>query len=195
MIKKHNSSFKYRLCVDTSPIMEKYWGQLSGLGWIGKHTNLITREFGSWVFLGEIITDLELKYDEPFNSDLCGTCTACIEACPTNAIISDYKLDANKCISYQTIENKGEIPVDFSDKMDNWIYGCDICQEVCPWSQKFSIVSNQASFQPRQFLINNGSDYLYNLSIDEYSFLFKKSAMKRTKLKGLKRNIDFIDMN
>ena len=109
-------------CVDTSPVLDKAWAQRAGIGWIGKHTNLITREFGSWVFLGELIVDSELEYDEPFKQDLCGTCHACIDACPTDAIIADYQMDATKCISYQTIENRENIPEEFSEKMDNWIY-------------------------------------------------------------------------
>jgi len=191
-IKNEHSGINGICCVDTSPISEKVWAQRAGIGWIGKHTNLITREYGSWVFLGEIIIDSKLVYDSPFKQDLCGTCRACIDACPTDAIISEYKLDATKCISYQTIENREDIPQEFSDKMDNWIYGCDICQEVCPWSQKFSVYSDEDVFKPRNFLIENESDYLYNLTDQEYSKLFKNSAMKRSKLKGLKRNINFI---
>ena len=191
-IKNNNSEIEGICCVDTSPVSEKVWAQRAGIGWIGKHTNLITREYGSWVFLGELILDCDLVYDQPFTDDLCGSCTACIEACPTNAIISEYKLDATKCISYQTIENRDSIPLEFYDKMENWIYGCDICQEVCPWSSKFSVISNQDAFKPRNFLIKNESDYLYNLTDEEYIKLFKNSAMKRTKLKGLKRNINFI---
>ena len=191
-IKKDANNFNVICCVDTSPISEKVWAQRAGLGWIGKHTNLITKEFGSWVFLGEIITDFELDYDQPFMHDLCGKCSACIEACPTDAIISDYNLDANKCISYQTIENRSDIPSQFSDKMDDWIYGCDICQEVCPWSKKFAVISDEDAFRPRQFLIDSNIKDLQNLSTENYSLLFKNSAMKRTKLKGLKRNINFI---
>ena len=191
-IKNNNSNINGICCVDTSPVSEKVWAQRTGIGWIGKHTNLITREYGSWIFLGELILDCDLIYDKPFIDDLCGSCIACIEACPTDAIISEYQLDATKCISYQTIENREDIPLQFSDKMDDWIYGCDICQEVCPWNQKFSVNSNEDVFKPRSFLIENSSDYLYSLTDMEYSQLFKNSAMKRTKLKGLKRNIDFI---
>ena len=191
-IKNNYSKVEGICCVDTSPVSEKVWAQRAGIGWIGKHTNLITREYGSWVFLGELILDCDLIYDQSFTDDLCGSCTACLEACPTDAIISEYKLDATKCISYQTIENRDSIPLEFYDKMENWIYGCDICQEVCPWSSKFSVISNQDAFKPRNFLIKNESDYLYNLTDEEYIKLFKNSAMKRTKLKGLKRNINFI---
>ncbi len=192
-IKETDNNINGICCVDTSPISEKVWAQRAGIGWIGKHTNLITREFGTWVFLGEIILDTELEYDQPFTKDLCGSCTFCIDACPTDAIVDEYQLDANKCISYLTIEHRDIIPEEFQDKMENWIYGCDICQEVCPWSKKFSVNSNQESFRPRDFLINNDSEFLYNLSQEEYSKLFKNSAMKRTKISGLKRNIEFIN--
>ena len=123
---------------------------------------------------------------------MCGSCTACIEACPTDAIIGDYKLDANKCISYQTIENRKEIPDEFIGKMDDWIYGCDICQEACPWNHRFSVLSNEASFKPRDFLKNNDINFIYKLTQEEFSKNFKNSAMKRTKHVGLKRNIDFL---
>ena len=192
-IKEINNNINGICCVDTSPISEKVWAQRAGIGWIGKHTNLITREFGTWVFLGEIILDTELEYDQPFTKDLCGSCTFCIDACPTDAIVDEYQLDANRCISYLTIEHRDAIPEVFQDKMENWIYGCDICQEVCPWNKKFSVNSDQELFQPRDFLINNDSQFLYNLSQEEYSKLFKNSAMKRTKISGLKRNIKFIN--
>ena len=191
-IKSFDKSLNGICCVDTSPISEKVWAQRAGLGWIGKHTNLITKDYGTWVFLGEIITDFKLEYDKVFTTNLCGSCTACVEACPTDAIIGDYKLDANKCISYQTIENRSEIPEEFIGKMDGWIYGCDICQEVCPWNHRFSVISNEASFQPRDFLKNNDINFLYDLNQEEFSKYFKDSPMKRTKRNGLKRNIDFL---
>ena len=191
-IKNFDSNLNGICCVDTSPISEKVWAQRAGLGWIGKHTNLITKDFGTWVFLGEIVTNFELDYDKMFTTNLCGSCTACIEACPTDAIIGDYKLDANKCISYQTIENRKEIPNEFIGKMDDWIYGCDICQEVCPWNHRFSIISDETSFKPREFLKNNDINFIYNLNQEEFSKFFKNSAMKRTKHIGLKRNIDFL---
>ena len=191
-IKNYDSSLNGICCVDTSPISEKVWAQRAGLGWIGKHTNLITKDFGTWVFLGEIVTDFELDYDKVFITNLCGSCTACIEACPTDAIIDDYQLDANKCISYQTIENRKKIPDEFVGKMDDWIYGCDICQEVCPWNHRFSVISNEKSFNPREFLTNNDINFIYNLNQKAFSKFFKNSAMKRTKHAGLKRNIDFL---
>ena len=122
------------VCVDTSPVMEKVWAERAGLGWQGKHTNLISRDFGSWLFLGEIILNIGLKYDKPFTEDLCGSCTACIDECPPGAL-SDYEIDSNKCISYLTIEHRDDFKKD--QELDNWIYGCDICQQVCPWNIKF----------------------------------------------------------
>jgi len=191
-IKKIDSSFDGICCVDTSPISEKLWAQRAGLGWIGKHTNLITKEYGTWVFLGEIITNFELDYDNYFLTDLCGLCSACIEACPTDAIVDAYQLDATKCISYQTIENRDNIPLHLKDKINDWIYGCDICQDVCPWNNRFEEMTNEVAFHPRDFLVKNNVNFIYNLSQEKYSRLFKNSAMKRTKLKGLKRNIDFL---
>ena len=135
-INKKNPEAKGLVCVDTAPIMEKVWAQRAGLGWQGKHTNLISTDYGSWLFLGEIILDIDLEIDEPFSKDLCGTCTACIDACPTQAL-DEYVLDSSKCISYLTIEHRGDFLEDKNDLSD-WIYGCDICQEVCPWNISFS---------------------------------------------------------
>ena len=177
------------VCVDTSPIMEKVWAQKSGIGWIGKHTNLITRELGSWVFLGELILDCELDYDSPFEEDLCGSCTACIEACPTSAIVDDYLLDANKCISYLTIEHRGNLPEEMENQLNGWIYGCDICQEVCPWNIKFGRMSDETSFALRNNISTMTTDDWENLTEDQYKLFFKNSAVKRTKFEGLKRNI------
>jgi epoxyqueuosine reductase len=137
-----------RYYVDTGPVMEKVWAQRAGLGWQGKHTNLITKEYGSWVFLGEIITTLELKYDQPME-DFCGTCTACIDACPTDAIHQPYVVDSNRCISYLTIEHRGEIAESLGKKFDHWIYGCDICQDVCPWN-RFQQETEQTEFTARK---------------------------------------------
>ncbi len=190
VIKKHNSSFKYRLCVDTSPIMEKYWGQLSGLGWIGKHTNLINEQKGSWFFLAEILLDIKLEYDYPFKNDLCGTCTRCIDECPTEAIIEEYLLDSNKCISYLTIEHRGSFPEEYEDKLNNWIYGCDICQQVCPWNIKFSEISNDKNFSIRSEIKDMKKKDWEKLNNDAFKKIFKKSAIKRTKYEGLKRNIN-----
>ncbi len=175
------------VCVDTSPVMEKAWAQKAGLGWQGKHTNLISRDYGSWFFLGELIVDIELESDKPFTEDLCGTCTACIDACPTQAL-EDYKIDAGKCISYLTIEHRGELPEDQQD-LDGWIYGCDICQEVCPWNEKFGKTSEEFAFQPRSEILNYTDDDWNALDEKSYRKLFKGSAVKRAKFSGLKRNI------
>ena len=190
VIKQRNPSFKYRLCVDTSPIMEKYWGQLSGLGWIGKHTNLINEQKGSWFFLAEILLDIKLEYDEPFKNDLCGTCTRCIDECPTEAIIEEYLLDSNKCISYLTIEHRGDFQEEYRDKLNNWIYGCDICQQVCPWNIKFSDISIDNNFSIRSEIKDMKKKDWENLNNDTFKKIFKKSAIKRTKYEGLKRNIN-----
>ena len=184
-----NSEFKYRVCVDTSPILEKNWAQKSGLGWIGKHTNLINDKIGSWFFLAEILVDFELEYNKPFSKDLCGTCTRCIEACPTDAIFEEYKLDANKCISYLTIEHRDEFFNEFDLDLSGWIYGCDICQQVCPWNEKFSINTTDINFEKRENIENMSNKDWNNLKEMDFKRIFKKSAIKRTKFSGLKRNI------
>ena len=188
-IKLYQDDINGIVCVDTSPIMEKDWAQKAGLGWIGKHTNLISRDFGSWIFLAEIILDIELEYDQPFIEDLCGTCTACLDNCPTNAFPKPYVLDANKCISYLTIEHRDSLPSEMIDKLSGWIYGCDICQEVCPWNIKFSQLSNEEGFQARSDLQSRQLSVWNSLTEEEFKILFKNSAVKRTKFKGLKRNI------
>ena len=174
------------VCVDTSPIMEKDWAQKAGLGWIGKHTNLITRDYGSWIFLGELILDIELKYDKPFNDDLCGTCTACLDACPTDAFPEPYVLDSNKCISYLTIEHRGDLPTELENKLSGWIYGCDICQEVCPVNESAS-PSKTAFGRSGTSLVELIP--LLSMTQDEFSVFFKSSPIKRAKLVGLQRNV------
>ena len=180
-------------CVDTSPVTEKAWAQRAGLGWIGKHTNLLTRDYSSWLLLGVLILDTELMFDNPYEDDMCGSCTACIDDCPTGALVEPYQLDANKCISYLTIEHRGDIPLEFHDKLNNWIYGCDICQEVCPWSNKFSQITDFDSFQPRSDINKRKISDWKKMTKAEFQVLFKKSAVKRTKYLGLKRNIDLLD--
>ena len=175
-------------CVDTSPVMDKVWAQRAGLGWQGKHTNLITTDFGSWLFLGELLVDIELDYDELFSEDLCGSCTSCIDACPTQAL-GEYEIYAEKCISYLTIEHRG----DFSDnrsELHNWIYGCDICQEVCPWNQKFSQVTIQNYFYPKKEILYWTNEDWERIDEEGFRKLFKGSAVKRTKYLGLSRNIN-----
>jgi epoxyqueuosine reductase len=178
---------KSRLYVDTGPVLERVYGKYSGIGWYGKNTCLINQDIGSWIFLGEIITDIELDYDSPV-PDRCGTCTMCLDACPTNALRNPYVLDSNLCISYLTIEFRGKIPFDLRERMDNNIYGCDICQDVCPWNRKAK-VSESESFQPRNPLYNPDLVYLSQLSIEEFRKVFKNSPVKRAKRKGFIRNV------
>ena len=190
-IKNSMPNSKGLVCVDTAPIMEKVWAQRAGLGWQGKHTNLISTDFGSWLFLGEIIIDFELEPDPSFTQDLCGSCTACIDACPTHAL-GEYELDSGKCISYLTIEHRGDF-LEGHDDLDGWIYGCDICQEVCPWNISFSKVSEEKYFKPRTDIVNNTDQKWLDIDQEKFSTTFKKSAAKRTKLIGLKRNIKSVN--
>ena len=187
-IRQLDKSINGYYCVDTSPIMEKAWAQRAGLGRIGKHTNLITKEFGSWVFLGELIIDKELVYDSSFDTDLCGTCTLCIDSCPTDAIVEPYILDANKCISYMTIEHREDFSDDVID-LNNWIFGCDICQEVCPWNVRFEKPSEVKEFFDKHMIQNKSYEDWESLTEEEFRIIFKDSAVKRTKYKGLVRNI------
>ena len=187
-IKNSYQDVKGVVCVDTSPVMDKVWARRAGLGWLGKHTNLITRDFGSWLFLGELILDIELEPDTPFTEDLCGSCTACIDQCPTQAL-SEYEINAEKCISYQSIEHRGDFSND-NEKLHGWIYGCDICQEVCPWNEKFSEISDISAFQPRKEILEWTNEDWKKLDKERFRKLFKGSAVKRTKFAGLKRNIN-----
>ena len=186
-IKNASPEIKGVVCVDTSPVMEKVWAEKAGLGWQGKHTNLITRDYGSWLFLGEIILNIPLEYDKPFIDDLCGTCTACIDDCPPGAL-SEYEIDSKKCISYQTIEHRGDFDEPSID-LDSWIYGCDICQEVCPWNKKFAKITEEKSFYPRNEIIEYSDGDWKQLNEDQFRKIFKDSPAKRTKHSGLKRNI------
>lgn len=175
-----------RVFVDSAPVMERQWAEKSGLGWIGKHTLLINKEQGSYFFLAELILDLPLEPDGPIK-DYCGTCSRCIDACPTDAI-TPYQLDASKCISYLTIELKDEIPESFNGKMENWIFGCDICQDVCPWN-RFSKPHNDAAFNPHEQLGEMNKENWQELTMEIFQEIFRKSAVKRTKMEGLVRNI------
>ena len=180
-----------RVFVDSAPVLEKAWAARNGTGWLGKHTNIIHPKMGSFFFLCELIIDIELKEDQAIN-DHCGTCTRCIDACPTEAITGPYQLDASKCISYLTIELKEAIPGHFKNKMENWVFGCDICQEVCPWNQKFSILHTEKRFVPHpDLLLFEQKDWL-EITEEVFSKVFAKSAVKRTKLSGLQRNIAFL---
>ena len=180
-----------RIFVDSAPVMDKVWAKKGGLGWIGKHSNLINRKIGSFFFIGEIICDLELDYDGPIK-DYCGTCTACIDACPTDAITEPYVVDGSKCISYLTIELKENIPTEFKGKMENWAFGCDICQDVCPWNS-FAKPHKTAEFLPNEDLKNLKN--WEEITQEVFSKTFKNSAIKRTKYEGLMRNIDFLKKN
>ena len=176
--------------VDTAPILEKAWAARAGLGWIGKHSNLITKDHGSWVFLGELILDIELDFDRPEPEEHCGTCTACLDACPTGAIVEPYVVDSRRCISYATIELRDEtLPAEIAANLDGWIYGCDICQDVCPWN-RFEKPSGEGRFEPRRDETSLSLKRITEMEHEEYVERFRKSAMKRTKLTGLKRNAE-----
>ncbi len=182
-----------RAFVDSAPVMDKAWAKKSGLGWIGKNANLINKQHGSFFFIAELIIDLELEYDGPIK-DYCGTCTKCIDACPTEAIVEPFIVDGSKCISYLTIELKEAIPGDFKNKMDNWAFGCDICQDVCPWN-RFSSPHHELQFHNQTGLLNLTTKEWHELTEETFQKIFKKSAIKRTKYKGLKRNLEFIKVS
>ncbi|WP_306013692.1 MULTISPECIES: tRNA epoxyqueuosine(34) reductase QueG [unclassified Allomuricauda] len=179
-----------RAFVDSAPVLDKAWAAKSGLGWIGKNSNLLTQQVGSFYFVAELIVDLELEYDAPV-TDHCGTCTACIDACPTEAIVQPYVVDGSKCISYLTIELKNEIPSEFEGKLDDWMFGCDVCQDVCPWN-RFSQSHREPLFDPNPELLSFTKKDWEEITEDVFKKVFQKSAVKRTKLSGLRRNIDFL---
>jgi epoxyqueuosine reductase len=177
-----------KVCVDIQPMMDKAWAVRAGLGWLGKHTNVITPEYGSWVFIGELLLNLELEYDTQQIEDHCGSCTICIDACPTGAITEPYVLDSNKCISYATIELRADdIPAEVKENLDGWVYGCDVCQDVCPWN-RFQQVTDETRFQPRAGNVNTELSEVLELTPETYADRFRGSAMKRAKLAGLQRN-------
>ena len=179
-----------RAFVDSAPVLDKAWAKKSGLGWIGKNANLINKQNGSFFFIAELIIDIELEYDGPIQ-DYCGTCTKCIDACPTGAIVEPFIVDGSKCISYLTIELKEAIPSEFKNKMDNWAFGCDVCQDVCPWN-RFSMPHNDPQFTNQTGLLNLSDNEWHELTEETFNSVFKHSAVKRTKYKGLKRNLEFI---
>lgn len=183
-----------RAFVDSAPVLDKVWAKKAGIGWIGKHSNLLNKKSGSFFFLAELILDLDLEYDLIPSKDYCGTCTRCIDACPTEAIVAPYLVNGSRCISYLTIELKNEIPTEFKGKMDNWMFGCDICQDVCPWN-KFSVLHKEQNFYPNEDLLGIKKSEWYELSIETFDRVFKNSAVKRTKYQGLKRNIEFLKPN
>ena len=177
-----------KVCVDIQPMMDKAWAARAGLGWIGKHTNLISEEFGSWVFIGELLLNLELEYEPSEIADQCGSCTMCIDACPTGAITEPYVVNSNLCISHATIESRApQISNEVAGKLEGWLYGCDICQDVCPWNQ-MTAVTDERRFEPRSGNVNALLSELIDLTPERYAARFRHSAMKRAKLAGLKRN-------
>lgn len=187
-IKAEDPAADGKICVDTTPMMDKAWAVRAGLGWLGKHSNLITTDVGSWVFIGEIILNVELDYDTAAVPDHCGSCTACIDACPTDAIIQPYVVDSHRCLSYATIELRDEeLPRDIAENLNGWLYGCDICQDVCPWN-RFEQATTEPRFEPREGETSLSLDRLERMEHEEYVERFRRSAMKRTKLTGLKRN-------
>ncbi|MCB4806811.1 tRNA epoxyqueuosine(34) reductase QueG [Tamlana sp. 62-3] len=179
-----------RAFVDSAPVLDKAWAAKSGLGWVGKNSNLLSQKVGSFFFIAELIIDLELEYDLP-TTDHCGTCTACIDACPTEAIVEPYVVDGSKCISYLTIELKENMPTEFKGKMDNWMFGCDVCQDVCPWN-RFSKPHSEPLFNPHPELLSMSKKDWEDITEETFRKVFKNSAVKRTKYSGLTRNIKFL---
>lgn len=177
-----------RAFVDSAPVLDKAWAAKSGLGWIGKNSNLITQKVGSFYFIAELIVDLDLDYDNA-TTDHCGTCTACLDACPTQAIVAPYVVDGSKCISYFTIELKDAIPTEFKGKFDDWIFGCDVCQDVCPWN-RFSKSHEEPLFNPNPEMLQWSKKDWEEITSETFNAVFKNAPLKRTKWKGLLRNID-----
>ncbi len=189
-LQEHTGNINGRVFVDSAPVLERVWAKNSGLGWIGKNTLLLNRNMGSFFFLAEIIIDIELEYDGPVK-DYCGTCTRCLDACPTGAFPAPYVLDASRCISYLTIELKNNIPESFAGHMEDWIFGCDICQDVCPWN-RFSKPHQEPAFEPHPELEQMTKKDWEEITEEVFNELFNNSALKRTKYTGLKRNIAFV---
>ncbi|WP_371682991.1 tRNA epoxyqueuosine(34) reductase QueG [Flavobacterium sp. H122] len=179
-----------RVFVDSAPVLDKAWAAKSGLGWIGKNSNLLTKQVGSFYFIAELIIDLELEYDNP-TTDHCGSCTACIDACPTQAIVQPYVVDGSKCISYFTIELRDQIPTEMKGKFDDWMFGCDVCQDVCPWN-RFSKPHNEPLFNPNPEILSFSKKDWEEITEDVFKKVFKNSAVKRTKVEGLVRNLEFL---
>ena len=192
LVKEHIGEVHGRGFVDSAPVLERTWAQKSGLGWIGKNGNLITRYAGSFFFIATLIVDLELEYDDPFARDFCGTCTRCIDECPTEAILPDKTVDGSKCISYFTIELKEMlIPNEMKGKFQNWIFGCDTCQDVCPWN-RFAVPANEPEFSPLPAVLNLNNRQWQELSEESFKEIFRNSSLKRSKFQGIKRNLRFI---
>ncbi|MFN3757604.1 MAG: tRNA epoxyqueuosine(34) reductase QueG [Algoriphagus aquaeductus] len=191
VIREEIGEINGRSFVDSAPVMERQWAQRAGLGWIGKNSLLLNRQMGSFFFLAELIIDLEATPDTALAKDYCGTCTACMDACPTDAIVQPEVIDASKCISYLTIELKEAIPNEFAGKMENWVFGCDICQDVCPWN-RFSRTHQEPAFQPNTELSQFTNLEWIEMTEETFKRVFAKSAVKRTKFSGIKRNVDFL---
>ncbi|MGB3006222.1 MAG: tRNA epoxyqueuosine(34) reductase QueG [Chitinophagaceae bacterium] len=194
LIKENTGEINGRGFVDSAPVLERTWAQKSGLGWIGKNGNLITKQSGSFYFIATLITDLELEYDDPFAKDYCGSCTRCIEACPTSAILPDKVIDGSRCISYFTIELKEMmIPVEMNGKFENWMFGCDTCQDVCPWN-RFSKPHQELHFNPIPEILNLTTKEWEMMTEESFRKIFKDSPLKRSKFKGIQRNLQFIKL-
>jgi len=191
ILREFDETVKGRFFVDSAPVLERAWAARSGLGWIGKNSNLINKKYGSFIFIGELIIDLDLVYDNPVK-DYCANCTKCIDACPTNAIITDRIIDANRCISYQTVENKGEIDNRLKGKMENWVFGCDICQDICPWNKEIK-PATEPDFIPRKEILEMTRDDWNKLDKKKFIQLFSGTAVKRAGFSGLKRNFEFLE--
>lgn len=189
LIEDELGNFEARIFVDSAPVMERALAAKAGLGWIGKHSLLLSKEHGSFFFIGQIICDLELEFDRP-TTDHCGTCTACIDACPTDAIVENKVVDSNKCISYLTIEQKDEIPSEFKKQMEDWVFGCDICQDVCPWN-RFAKPNNEQAFAPADDILNYSYDEWKQISNSAFKKRFASSPLRRTGYKGFLRNLTF----
>ncbi len=183
-----------RAFVDSAPILEHAWAKKAGLGWIGKNSLLLNRKIGSFLFLGELLIDMELEYENPIDQDFCGGCSKCIRACPTGAITKPYVVNGSKCISYFTIELKGEIPEEMTGQFENRVFGCDICQDVCPWN-RMAKGNNVPEFEPNPSLLSLTKEELENIDAHQFGEIFRNSAVKRTKFKGFKRNLDFLSQS
>jgi epoxyqueuosine reductase len=193
-IKEKDPTAEGKAYVDSGAVMEKAWARRAGLGWVGKNTILNSREFGSWFFLGVILLNIELDSSKPIK-DYCGSCNRCIDACPTHALVAPYVLDARKCISYLTIEHKGDVDASLSEKFDNWIYGCDICQDVCPWNKKFATMTAIDEFIPHDGIINMNLSDFQSIALEDFNILFRKSPIKRIKRQKFLENIRYVQSN